>query len=54
MIVITHAFIRWNEGAEPSRALLAGRSMVLGELLTGLFEWSPGIPFVGARFEVSW
>ena len=54
VIVIPHVFICYNEGAEPSHAFLAERSMVLGELLTGLFEWSPGIPFAGAQFVVSW
>ena len=38
----------------PCHAFLAGRSTVLGELLMGLFEWSPGIPFMGPRFEISW
>jgi hypothetical protein len=42
-LVIVHpqAFSRKNRGVEPCHIFLVGQTMVLGEMLSGQFEWGP-------------
>jgi hypothetical protein len=42
LFVPPHVFSNKMEGLSRATIFLAGRIMVLGELLTGQFEWGPG------------